>query len=106
MEGHLKAWRHLCAFVAMTALVVAGNVQMAALRRMGASPPGANEFAQMGGFVENLRNALIWIGTGVAGLLFVGAAILIVAGESKGAQRLGLVALGVGLLLSTPGIMA
>lgn len=102
MEGLRTYCRVACVFMMATAC----SWHMAALRRIGAEPPGANEFAGVTGFITKLRDALIWPALGLGGLALIVAGGFFFTGNPRAGQWIGGVAIGCGILMFAPGIMA
>lgn len=80
--------------------------QVAALRKIGAQPPGSDIFSAATGYMTELRNGMLFFGLGLIGLAAVLGVIMFAFGAPEGVRRLGAAALGIGLLLSLPGVLA
>lgn len=91
---------------ASVSFVVVSEWQVQALRKIGATPPGSDIFSAATGYMTDLRNGMLFFGLGLIGLAAVVAVILFAFGVSEGVRKLGFAALGIGLLLSLPGVLA
>ncbi|MEA2139878.1 MAG: hypothetical protein QOG56_3028 [Solirubrobacteraceae bacterium] len=100
---------HLTSFVrglAMVAIVAACAPLMGALRTAAGGTSGANGFADVSRFLDNLATYVIYLAIPAGALALIAAGGMLIGGNPSGTTWLARTAVGVGIVLLAKGIMA
>jgi len=103
MLGQLRRYGRV---LTVATTVGACTVPMAALRTAAGGTSGANGFADVSRFLDNLATYVIYLAIPAGALGLIAAGGMLIAGNPDGTTWLARTAVGVGIVLLAKGIMA
>lgn len=103
MLGHLT---RLARGLTLAVIVAACAPLMSALRTAAGGTSGANGFADVSRFLDNLATYVIYLAIPAGALALIAAGGMLIGGNPSGTTWLARTAVGVGIVLLAKGIMA
>jgi hypothetical protein len=98
--------RRLAGALTLAVTVAACTVQLGALRTAAGGTSGANGFADVSRFLDNLATYVIYLAIPAGALALIAAGGMLIGGNPSGTTWLARTAIGVGIVLLAKGIMA